>query len=156
MVVTATMALLATEASAHKAKCSVPQAHERSQRLMSFEIDDTTYPYIFNINGMDEGATPEKLADISLFDEKTGEPEKWYLGDVTMEVDRQRSKFRMVFGEMLAATRKIHPRSRYTIFVDWEHGTAGWLSEDMMFNLYDVLDEKPTIVAYPASCRRMD
>lgn len=62
----------------------------------------------------------------------------------------------MHFGEMRLATRKVSDQSNYTLYMDWEHGTAGWLDEDMAFNLFDAVEEKPNLVVWPASCKRLD
>ena len=143
-------------AEAKRAKCSVADRHNSAERMMSFEVDDAVYPHILKINGVDEGASTRKLVDIPLYDKANGTFEKWYLGSVERSVDEQRSIYRMHFGEMLLATRKVSPRSNYTLYMDWEHGTAGWLDEDMAFNLYDAVEKKPNLVVWPVSCKRLD
>ncbi|MQX45747.1 hypothetical protein [Sinorhizobium medicae] len=143
-------------AEAKRAECFVADRHDSSKKMMSFEVDDDRYPHILGINGVDDGATPHKVIDIQLYDKANGHIETWYLSRVERSVDRQRSIYRMHFGEMRLDTREVDDRSNYTLYMDWEHGTAGWLDEDMVFNLYDVLEEKPTVVVWPASCKRLD
>ncbi|NKQ73469.1 hypothetical protein C3Y89_24555 [Rhizobium sp. UPM1132] len=150
------LASLAHAAEAKRAQCTVFDRHDRSQRLMAFEVDDAKYPYILKINGVDEGASQRKLIDIPLYDESQGRFETWYLGRVERTMDRQRSIYRMHFGEMALDTRQVDDRSNYSLYMDWENGTAGWLDEGMAFNLYDVVEKKPQLVVWPASCRRLD
>lgn len=142
-------------AEAKRAECFVADRHDRSQKLMSFEVDDEKYPHILNINGVDEGATPSKVVDITLFDKETGKIETWYLSHVERTAVEQRSIYRMHFGE-IGTTWDISDRSNYTLYMDWEHGTAGWLDENMAFNLFDTVEEKPNLVVWPASCKRLD
>ncbi|MGO4618573.1 hypothetical protein AB4Z34_01540 [Ensifer sp. 2YAB10] len=143
-------------AEAKRAECFVADRHDRSQKLMSFEVDDDKYPYILNINGVDEGATPAKVIDIQLYDKANGRIETWYLSRVERSVDRQRSIYRMHFGEMRFDTREVADQSNYTLYMDWEHGKAGWLDEDLAFNLFDTVEEKPNLVVWPVSCKRLD
>lgn len=156
LIAIAAAATLANAAEAKRAQCTVFDRHDQSQRFMAFEVDDSKVPYITKINGVDEGASQRKLIDIQLYDKANGQMETWYLGRVERSVDRQRSIYRMHFGEMALDTREIADRSNYTLYMDWEHGTAGWLDEDMAFNLYDTVEKKPQLVVWPASCRRLD
>ncbi|MGO7445104.1 hypothetical protein ACC668_10400 [Rhizobium ruizarguesonis] len=156
LIALAALASLADGAEAKRAQCTVFERHDRSQRFMAFEVDDSTYPYVFKINGVDEGASQRKLIDIPLYDETQGRIETWYLGRVERSVDRQRSIYRLHFGEMALDTRQVDDRSNYGLYMDWENGTAGWLDEGMAFNLYNTVEEKPQLVVWPATCKRLD
>ncbi|MGO6692489.1 hypothetical protein ACCS54_18995 [Rhizobium johnstonii] len=147
---------LAHAVEAKRAQCTVFERHDRSQRFMAFEVNDATYPYILKINGVDEGASQRKLIDIQLYNKSQGRIETWYLGRVERSVDRQRSIYRLHFGEMALDTRQVDDRNNYTLFMDWENATAGWLDEGMAFNLYDVVEKEPQLVIWPAICKRLD
>jgi len=95
------------------------------------------------------GATPAKVVDIQLYDKANGQFETWYLSRVERSVNRQRSIYRMHFGETRFDTREVDDRSNYALYMDWEHGKAGWLDEDMAFNLFDTVEEKPNLVVWP-------
>ncbi|WP_313194898.1 hypothetical protein [Shinella zoogloeoides] len=155
-VVAAAGVLMVTTAEAKKASCLVPHSHDRTRKFMSFDIDDTKPPYIFNVNGIDRGSSKEDLVDIPPYSKETAKFQTWYYSNVTMEVDRQQTKFSIAFGEPNASTYEFVPWDRYALYVNWEHGTAGWLDEGGMYNIFDILEKMPNVVAYPASCRRLD
>lgn len=126
LVATASI-LMATHAEARKASCLVPHSHDRGRKLFSFDIDDTKPPYIFNVNGVDGGASGEPVIDIRPFDSATAEFQTWYYGNVKMESDGQKSKFQIAFGEPNWATKEFRVHEQYALYVDWEHGMAGLL-----------------------------
>ena len=141
---------------ARKAKCSVPDRHDLAQLFMAFEIDDSVSPFIFKINGVDEGASDRKTIDIPLLNLSTARIEAWYLGSVERSAEDFRSIYRMHFGEAKPEGRGFQPMRNYTLYMDWKAGTAAWLDEDMAFNGFKVVEDKPNLVIWAASCHRLD
>jgi hypothetical protein len=150
------MMAMTAAAEARQATCTIRHPHDRGKKLFSFDIDDTKQPYIFNVNGIDGGASGEPVIDIRPFDSATAEFETWYYGNVKMEANGQRTRFQIAFGEPNWATKQFRAHDQYALYVDWEYGTAGWLNEGIMYNFDDILEKVPNVVVYPASCRRKD
>lgn len=167
-VVAAAGMLMVTAAEAKKASCLVmtapdPVNSNGPQFLMSFDIDDTEYPYFSNVMVVDDD-TSEKI-EIGLYDPKTARNMTDYFDRVAVRNDDGLSKFSIELGRAypedpydLAGPKRIQSSvtQRYALYVDWKHGTAGWLEEGSMYNIYDLLRDKPQYAVRPASCSRLD
>lgn len=145
-----------SSAFARQATCIIPHPGDRSRKLVSFDVDERQFPYITNVNGIDGGASDEQIVDIALFNPTTAEYAKWYYSDVEIKSDETRSRIQVSFGGSPFRSGKFAPHNRYTLYIDWKYGTAGWLDENMMYNLMGILDKLPTQAAYPAECHRRD
>ncbi|MEA3534288.1 hypothetical protein [Rhizobium sp. CC-YZS058] len=148
--------LLTTQAEARKASCRVDDPHGRLPKFLSFDLDDTKPPYVYNVNGIDSESSKDDMVDILPYNRASVEFETWYFSEVEIESKAQMSRVRMAFGDAEWGTRDFRPKYVYSLFIDWAGGTAGWLNELFMYNIGNVLERRPELAAYPASCRRLD
>lgn len=130
---------------------------------MSFDVDDTKYPYFSNVMIVDDD-TSEKI-EIGLYDPKTARNMTDYFDKVAVRNDDYLSKFSIELGRAypqdpydLNGPKRLQSSvtQRYALYIDWKGGTAGWLEESTMYNMYDILKVKPQYAARPVSCDRLD
>ncbi|MGJ7040864.1 hypothetical protein J2Y63_004132 [Shinella sp. BE166] len=160
--------VMITDAEARRASCLVmtapdPQNSSSPAFMMSFDVDDTVYPHFFNVT-ITDGDTSDKI-EIGRYDPKTARNMTDYFDNVAVRNDDYLSKFSIELGRAypqdhydLDGPKRLQSSvtQRYALYIDWKGGTAGWLEESAMYNMYDILSVKPQYAARPVSCDRLD
>ncbi|MBY5329608.1 hypothetical protein [Rhizobium leguminosarum] len=148
------LAAAATAAEAKRAKCWVGMVADHSMKQMTFRLDASTYPFVFDVNSHDPNGT--KIPDyreMPLYEKgKTDAFEGHFLSRVIArdQYDGKLSAYTLIFGEL--HLKGLVESEDYTLYVDWPNNKFTWV--DGMIATYS--QSEPQKYTYPARCERLD